>query len=79
MADYSLIGFIVILAGIAVIVFASLASAHQGERKETEVKGGGVVMIGPVPIIFGNDARWIIVAIVLAGLLLFLGVVANWR
>lgn len=31
-----------------------------------KVKGGGVVMIGPIPIIFGSDAKWATVAIILA-------------
>lgn len=35
-------------------------------------------MIGPIPIIFGTDAKWAIVAIVLAAVLLFLGLAFNY-
>lgn len=40
------------------------------ERHKPEVKGGGVVLIGPVPIIFGSDWRMAITAAVLAILLI---------
>lgn len=36
------------------------------------MKGGGVVMIGPVPIIFGSDAKWASAAIGLAIVLILL-------
>jgi uncharacterized protein (TIGR00304 family) len=42
------------------------------------VRGGGVIMIGPIPIIFGSDAKWtgvaIVLAIVLIVVVLFSGV-----
>lgn len=66
-------GVLLVVAGTVVIFFA-LGRAGDGK---TEVRGGGVVMIGPVPIIFGSDAKWASVAIVLAIVLLvvyFLGV-----
>ena len=79
MADYSLLGLIVLLAGIVIIFVASVASSRHGESGETKVKGGGVIMVGPIPIIFGTDTRWLVVAIILAGLLLLLGLVSYWR
>jgi len=79
MTDYSLLGLIVLLAGVVIIFVTAVASSRQGEGGETTVKGGGVIMVGPIPIIFGTDTRWAIVAIVLAGLLLLLGLVSYWR
>ncbi len=40
----------------------------QGSRQKTgpAVKGGGVVLIGPIPIIFGSDPKLTIVLAVLA-------------
>ncbi|UCE73853.1 MAG: DUF131 domain-containing protein [Methanomassiliicoccales archaeon] len=35
-------------------------------RIQKSVKGGGVVLIGPIPIIFGSDAKTTIVLVVLA-------------
>jgi uncharacterized protein (TIGR00304 family) len=49
-------GFALILAGIAIIVVVilllSIRSAGKGK-----FKGGGAVIIGPVPIIFGSDKK----------------------
>jgi uncharacterized protein (TIGR00304 family) len=47
-------------------------SDEPASRKPTEsgrdssIKGGGVVLIGPVPIIFGSDTRLTIVLVILA-------------
>lgn len=54
-------GLLLVLVGFAVLAVSVLS-----RRGGTEVKGGGVVMIGPIPIIFGSDAKWASVAIVLA-------------
>ncbi len=56
-------GFLLVIAGFAIVLVSMLT--REGGTK-TEIKGGGVVMIGPVPIIFGSDAKWASVAIVLA-------------
>jgi len=42
------------------------------EKTRPEVKGGGVIMIGPIPIIFGTDRRSAETAIILAIILMFL-------
>lgn len=50
------LGIALILIGVLIIVLAvllfSLLSAKKGK-----VKGGGAVIIGPVPIIFGTDKK----------------------
>jgi len=56
-------GLLLIIAGFGVVM-VSLVSRESGTK--TEVKGGGVIMIGPIPIIFGSDAKWASVAIALA-------------
>ena len=56
-------GILAVIVGFAVVLVSMLGG--QGEGK-TDVKGGAVLMIGPVPIIFGSDARWASIAIVLA-------------
>ena len=56
-------GLLLVIVGFAVIVVSMLSGTGKTKR---EVRGGGVVMIGPVPIIFGSDARWASVAIALA-------------
>jgi uncharacterized protein (TIGR00304 family) len=79
MSDLVVLGAVAIIAGIFTIVlgtlfFGSRSSRDGSEEKDdekddkrrTEVRGGGVILIGPIPIIFGTDIRWTIVAIVLA-------------
>lgn len=42
---------------------------------ETEVKGGGVILIGPIPIVFGSDKRYAIISILLTIALMILALV----
>jgi uncharacterized protein (TIGR00304 family) len=58
------------LVGFGVVVVAMLSSAGKGE-----VKGGGVVLVGPIPIVFGTDAKWATAAILLAIVLIALSLV----
>jgi len=72
MFDLALAGILLVLVGFGVMVVAMLS---QGRREGADVKGGGVVLIGPVPIVFGSDMKWASVAIVLAIILIVLTVV----
>jgi len=62
-------GLALVFAGIGVMVVAMFVEGTKGQGR---VKGGGVVMIGPIPIIFGSDAKWASVAIALAIVLVVL-------
>ena len=50
------LGIALVLAGLLIIIVAfillSISSAKKGK-----VKGGGAIIIGPVPIIFGTDRQ----------------------
>jgi uncharacterized protein (TIGR00304 family) len=74
MLDLVLLGTMIIIAGILVIFLVTIfASRSKGdEEKGVEVKGGGVIMIGPIPIIFGTDPKWTVMAIALAIVLIIL-------
>ena len=71
MLDLVLAGFLFVLLGFGMIVVSMLT---QAKKEGSEVKGGGVIMIGPVPIIFGSDMKWASVAIALAVVLIVLTV-----
>ncbi len=80
MLDLVFVGIGIILVGFLVVFLATVMSdkpSEEGERR-TEVRGGGVVMVGPVPIVFGSDAKWasiaMVLAIVLVVVVLFSGV-----
>ena len=44
---------------------------RERKRKKTEVKAGGVVLIGPIPIVFG-DSKYAFYALLLTILLMFM-------
>jgi uncharacterized protein (TIGR00304 family) len=50
------LGVTLIFVGVLVIIVAVVLLAVSGAGKG-DVKGGGAVIIGPVPIIFGTDKK----------------------
>lgn len=56
------IGFIFIILGIIIIFSAVFLSSLRGGQ-EGQIETGGVIMIGPIPIIFGNSKPLIIISI----------------
>ena len=86
MADNLLfnIGLLVALVGFAVGILAILVAILRSARGSGQVRGGGVVMIGPVPIVFGTDREsariLILLGIVLTIILLLFTVLPMvWR
>ncbi len=69
MVDLVTAGLVIALAGFGIIVISLLTEAN---KSGAQVKGGGVVLIGPVPVIFGSDAKWASVATALAIVLVVL-------
>ncbi len=55
------IGVTIVVIGVLLIFIAGISS--QGESR---VEGGGVVVIGPIPIVFGSSQRITIILLVLA-------------
>jgi uncharacterized membrane protein len=72
---FLLLGIALVFVGIAVLVVASLVLGGSGSV-------GGVILIGPIPIVFGAgpDAGWlIVVSIILTIVSLVLFLVLNRR
>lgn len=67
------IGILLLIIGVVLIFLGALISALQGGEGEAEV--GGVVVIGPFPIIFGSSGRAAIIAAVLAVVIIVLMIV----
>jgi uncharacterized protein (TIGR00304 family) len=77
-------GNTIIIAGIIVIfigfILIFLGTALQSTTtKNTEVKTGGVILIGPIPIIFGNDKGFIVTAVILVIILMILAYLLFYR
>jgi uncharacterized protein (TIGR00304 family) len=56
-------GFLLTFAGIAIITLSFFLLAKQ--RGDGKVQGGGAVLIGPIPVVWGTDKKWLFVAIAL--------------
>ena len=67
------VGLILVFVGLGVIVVSMVSQTKSGG----EVKGGGVVLVGPIPIVFGSDAKWATIAIVLAIVLILLTILLS--
>lgn len=67
----NLIGWILIILGVvafflaAIMLFFSIFSRRRTKR----VRGGGLIMLGPIPIIFGTDLESVKALIALAVML----------
>jgi len=66
-AVFYALGIALVAVGIIIIVTAIiLASMRDAEKGKAKVKGAGVIMIGPIPIIFGTDKKSVKAVLALA-------------
>ena len=54
MTTFYIIGIALIVVGVLIVVAAILGASAKGTKK-SNVMGAGVIMIGPIPVIFGTD------------------------
>ena len=77
------LGFILILAGFVMVFVAALLLFFKALRGKARVSGGGVVMIGPFPIVFGTDKESVkmllLLSIALIAFVLILTVFSYYR
>ncbi len=68
-------GIALVLVGLVIIFFATLLLFFASVKSRGEIKGGGAVIIGPFPIVFGSDKESVklllVLSIVIIALLLF--------
>ena len=76
LAVFYAIGIILIIVGVIVILLAVILTSARGTGK-SKVRAGGVIMIGPIPIIFGTDKKSI-KAIVTLALALTVAAIIFW-
>lgn len=65
-------GIALIFIGFLLVFLGTLISALGGEG---EVEGGGVIMIGPIPIVFGTSRGAVTLVSILAVLLMVLWII----
>jgi len=77
-------GFILIILGIILSFIATVIMFFNRlrDRKAKVIRGGGLIMIGPIPIIFGTDKKTmkilILLSITLMVMALIFILVLNW-
>ena len=65
LAVFYALAIALIVVGIIVII-AAIIMASAGDAGKGKVKGAGVIMIGPIPIIFGTDKKSVKTVLALA-------------
>lgn len=74
LATLSIIGIGLIIAGLIIISYVMLRFNRHTKENRSEERGGVIIMIGPIPIIFGTDKeaiREVIVLTLIFSLILF--------
>lgn len=73
------LGIALIFAGMLIVLIAIVLLLFSSIRKEGKARGGGAIIIGPFPIIFGTDKESVktilLLSLVLTILLIILIVV----
>jgi len=69
-------GIIFVFVGVILMIIGSIL---QSASKSGEVHTGGIVLIGPIPIIFGNDKSLIIAAVIFAIIIMVLWYLLFYR
>ncbi len=73
-----LAGFAVIVLGV-LLIFIGTALQSSSSSSKTEIHTGGVIMIGPIPIVFGNDKGLLVIAVIFAIILMILSYFLFYR
>lgn len=63
MVDVVWVGLLLVAAGVVAIFLGILGSPGRGG---SHMKGAGFVLVGPIPIVFGSDAKWASITLALA-------------
>ncbi|NWF87257.1 DUF131 domain-containing protein [Candidatus Bathyarchaeota archaeon] len=71
------LGIALIFAGTLTILAAIILLFISSAKGEGKVKGGGAIIIGPIPIIFGTDKKSLKTVLILSLLLTILLTVAT--
>ncbi len=67
-----ILGIILLLVGILI---SALSGTSRGEESGEKTEVGGVVIIGPIPIIFGSSGKAALMAAVLGTVIMILAII----
>ena len=73
---YAFLGFIFVFIAILLFMFGFTSTVESNDfqadydeyqpSRKTSIKGGGVVLIGPIPIVFGSNWKIAVILMILA-------------
>jgi uncharacterized protein (TIGR00304 family) len=66
------LGIAMIFVGIFIVLLAFLLLFYSSEKENRKIKGGGALIIGPFPIIFGTDKESVRTVLILSIILTIL-------
>ena len=66
------IGFTLVIFGFILAFVAVILLADKSKGSPNRTRGGGVLLIGPIPIIFGTDRESVKILVVLAIVLMII-------
>ncbi len=76
------VGFFLAATGIIIIVVAGLLILLSGTKRRAQTRGAGVIIIGPIPIVFGTDKesvkKILILAITLSVIMIILTIIIHF-
>lgn len=70
------LAILLIFIGVAVVLIATVLLCRSNFKGEGKTKGGGAIIIGPVPIVFGTDKESVKTVLTLSLVLTIVLVVA---
>lgn len=68
-------GLVLVVVGFVLAFISAFVLMLRGTRTGSKVRGGGIVMLGPFPIIFGTD-RGSVKALILLSIILMIAALA---
>ena len=71
-ASVTELGFLLIIVGFALAFIAMILMVARSPRGSSQGRGAGVLLIGPIPIVFGTDRQSVKAVMVLAIVLILL-------
>ncbi len=72
------LGLLLIIIGVFIVFIGVVASVLSSGGEEGKTEYGGVIIIGPIPIVFGSNSRMALAAAVLGVILLILSILAYY-
>ena len=71
------IGFGLVLIGFVLALIAVILLATRSANAGTKARGGGILLIGPIPIIFGTDRESVKILVILSIVLIAVVLIAS--